>query len=78
MAVENSATKYNVIIVPGKRKPLKTEYKLHDYTLAKVTSAKYLGETITEDLKRDTHINDTCVKLSQQNPLIPVNNSKVI
>ena len=36
------ATKCNVITVTGKRKPLQTEYKLHDYTLTKVTSAKYL------------------------------------
>ena len=59
------ATKCNVITVTGKRKPLQTEYKLHDHTLAKVTSAKYLGVTITEDLKWDTHINDTCAKANR-------------
>ena len=41
------------------------EDKLHDHTLAKVTSAKYLGVTITEDLKWDTHINDTCPKANR-------------
>ena len=56
------ATKCNVITVTGKRKPLQTKNKLIDHTLAKVTSAKYLGMTITEDLKLDTHINDTCAK----------------
>ena len=59
------ATKCKVITVTGKRKPLQTEYKLHDHTLAKVTSAKYLGVTITEDLKWDTHINDTCAKANR-------------
>ena len=37
-------------------------YKQHDHALAKVTSAKYLGVPITEDLKWDSHINDTCSK----------------
>ena len=59
------ATKCNVITVTGKRKPMQTEYKLRDYTLTKVTSAKYLGVTITEDLKWDTHINDTCAKANK-------------
>ena len=54
-----------VITVTGNRKPLQTEYKLHDQTLAKVTSAKYLGVTITEDLKWDTHINNTCAKVNR-------------
>ena len=44
---------------------MQTEYKLRDYTLTKVTSAKYLGVTITEDLKWDTHINDTCAKANK-------------
>ena len=59
------ATKCNVIIVTSKRKPLKSEYKLRDHTLAKVTSAKYLGVTITEDLKWNTHINHTCAKANR-------------
>ena len=59
------ATKCKVITVTGKSKPLQTEYKLHDHTLAKVTSAKYLGVAITEDLKWDTHINDTCAKANR-------------
>ena len=59
------ATKCKVITVTGKRKPLQTEFKLHDHTLAKVTSAKYLGVTITEDLKWDTHINDICAKANR-------------
>ena len=37
----------------------------NDHTLAKVTSAKYLGVTITEDLKWDTQINDTCAKANR-------------
>ena len=59
------ATKGNFITVAGKRKPLQTEYKLHHHTLAKVTFTKYLRVTITEDLKWDTRINDTCVKANR-------------
>ena len=59
------ATKNNAITVTDQRKPLQTEYKLHDHTLDKVTSAKHLGVTITKDLKWDTHINDTCSKANR-------------
>ena len=67
------ATKCNNITITGKRKPLQTEYKLHDHTLAKVTPAKYLGVTITEDLKWDTHINNTCAKANRTLGFLRIN-----
>ena len=51
--------------VTGKRKPLQTEYKLHGHIPSRVTSAKYLGVTITEDLRLDSHINDICAKANR-------------
>ena len=41
------------------------KYKLHNHTLAKVTSAKYLGVAITKALKWDSHINDICTKANR-------------
>ena len=48
-----------------KRNLYKQSTSYMDHTLTKVTSAKYLGVTITEDLKWDTHINDTCTKVNR-------------
>ena len=59
------ATKCNVLTVTGKRKPIQTEYKLYGHSLSRVTSAKYLGVTITEDLRWDSHINDICAKANR-------------
>ena len=47
-----------VLTVTNKMIPLQTEDKLYGHTLSKVTSAKYLGVTITNDLKWDIHINN--------------------
>ena len=35
------------------------------HILSRVTSAKYLGVTITEDLRWDSHINDICAKANR-------------
>ena len=45
-----------------KRKPLTRDYTLHSHTLEQVTSAKYLGVTITSDMKWNTHIANMCQK----------------
>jgi len=51
--------------VTRKRKVVLPEYKLHEHTLAAVTSAKYLGVTITQDLSWDLHISNICAKANQ-------------
>ena len=38
---------------------------LHNHILANVPSAEYLGATVTEDLRWDTHIQNICVKANQ-------------
>ena len=45
--------------------PKISNYQLHEHTLATVTSAKYLGVTITKDLSWDTHINNICQKANK-------------
>ena len=43
------------------------DFYLHDHILANVPSAKnmYLGVTLTQDFKWDTHIQNICVKANQ-------------
>jgi hypothetical protein len=50
--------KCNVLRVTNKTKKTEANYHLHDHTLELVTSAKYLGLTITNKLQWDQHINN--------------------
>jgi hypothetical protein len=43
--------------------PVKFKYCLHGHVLESVDKAKYLGVTISEDLKWESHINTICGKL---------------
>jgi hypothetical protein len=45
--------KCNVLTITKKRNPIKFNYTLHRHSLEHVTSAKYLGCTITSDLNGD-------------------------
>ena len=58
-------SKCTKMTVTSKRNPTKTEYNLHGHVLASVPSAKYLGITITDDLKWDTHIQNICDKANR-------------
>ena len=57
-------TKLTLTVI-SKRKLVKAEPKLHEHIIASVSSAKYLGVTITEDLKWDTHIQKICNKANR-------------
>ena len=58
-----------------RKKPFQTKYNLHGCVLESVPSAKYLGVTISEDLKWTDHINDISKKANQTlGFLIRVNN----
>ena len=48
-----------------RKKPFQTKYNLHGCVLESVPSAKYLGVTISEDLKWTDHINDISKKANQ-------------
>jgi hypothetical protein len=52
----------NVLTITKKRNPTKFNSTLHGHSLEDVTSAKYIGCTITSDLKWGTHINNICNK----------------
>ena len=47
--MEFHANKCVVLTVSGKRAPIHADYKLHDQTLTRVKSSKYLGVTLTDD-----------------------------
>jgi hypothetical protein len=46
----------NVLTITKKRNPTKFSNTLHGHSLEDVTSTKYIGCTITSDLKWGTHI----------------------
>jgi hypothetical protein len=52
--------KWNVLRVTNKTKKTEAKYHLHGHTLELVTSAKYLGFTITNKLQWDQHILYNC------------------
>jgi hypothetical protein len=54
--------KCNVLTISKKRSPSKYNYTLHGHILEHDTSAKYLGCTISSDLKWDKHITTICSK----------------
>ena len=57
--------KCNVVQVTNRRTPIPTSYNLHGHTLEAVTSAKYLGVTIQNNLKWDSHINNIADKANR-------------
>ena len=55
----------NVLRVTNKTKKTEANYHLHGHTLELVTSAKYLGVTITNKLQWDQHINNITAKANK-------------
>ena len=60
-----NSSKCQVIHVTRRKTPLQTKYHLHGCVLESVPTAKYLGVTITEDLKWSEHINNITKKANQ-------------
>ena len=58
-------SKCQVIHVTRRKASLQTKYHLHGCVLESVPSAKYLGVTISEDLKWSEHINNITKKANQ-------------
>ena len=58
-------SKCQVIHVTRRKTPLQTKNHLHGCVLESVPSAKYLGVTISEDLKWSEHINNITKKANQ-------------
>lgn len=57
--------KCSTLPVTCKRQPYHSTYHLHSQTLQTVTSAKYLGVTIQDNLSWDTHIDNICAKVNK-------------
>ena len=77
----DSPDKCNVLTITRKRKPIVWEYQLHGHTLEAVKSAKYLGCTISADLKWNDHIRNICNKANKTIGFLKrnlnINNSKI-
>ena len=57
--------KCNILTISKKRTTITRNYILHGHTLERLTSAKYLGVTITSDLKWGEHVNNICKKANK-------------
>ena len=58
-------SKCTKLTVTNKRNPIQVNYQLHGHILASVSLAKYLGITVTDDLRWDTHIQSKCDKANR-------------
>jgi hypothetical protein len=63
--MEFNPSKCQVIHVTRKKHPIPSQYFLHNILLESVTSAKYLGVDIANDLSWDAHINRSTKKANQ-------------
>jgi hypothetical protein len=63
--MEFNPSKYQVIHVTKRKHPIPTQYYFHGVQLESVTSAKYLGVDISENLTWDAHIDRTSKKANQ-------------
>ena len=63
--MEFHLNKCEVIHISHKRNIIKHEYNLHGHILKAVTAAKYLGVTITSDLKWNRHIDSAATKANR-------------
>ena len=57
--------KCSVLPITRSHNPIINSYHLHNHTLESVTSAKYLGVTLTKNLSWDTHIDQVCNKANK-------------
>ena len=61
-----NSEKCEALTITRKRSPFPTEYLLHEKPLQAVKQAKYLGVTITQDLRWDTHVTNVTNMANQK------------
>ena len=54
--------KCNVLSISRKKQPIKNSYTLHGHELEHVNTAKYLGVSITSNMRWNQHISNICKK----------------
>ncbi len=64
LSLNTNKTKF--ILFSHKRRHPVTPIKVHDSAISVVDSVRYLGVTLTSDLKWNTHISNTCSRARQQ------------
>ena len=65
-----NVSKCNVLSITNKRDPITFDYQLHDQTLQRVKSAKYLGVELTEHMKWDKHVRNITSKANKTSAFI--------
>ena len=66
MGYEISAVKFNIMQLTWKRiKKINAVYSLEGTVLENVDNIKYLGVTISKDLKWNTHVSNVCTKTNR-------------
>ena len=63
--MQSNPSKCQVLQIRKRAKPLNTKYILHNVEMESVSTAKYLGVTIEDDLSWTKHINITTRKANQ-------------
>ena len=63
--MEFHPAKSQTLSINRSRKPFRPSYVLHGHTLENVSSAKYLGVTISNTVSWDDHISNTCSKANR-------------
>ena len=65
-----SPEKCTVVHITHNKKPVVTNYQLHGHTLERELSSKYLGITISKDLKWNTRVNNIATRANRSLGLI--------
>ena len=65
-----NVSKCNILTITNKRKPILFDYQLHDQSLKRVKSAKYLGVELTENMKWDKHIANISSKANKTSSFV--------
>ena len=61
------------LTITNKSKPIESSYSIHQTELEKVSNAKYLGVTLNNKLKWNTHIDTVCKKANQKRSFLQRN-----